>query len=169
MIRKAKLSEIQEIIIITGACGSKMASEGILQWNEFYPNKEAFQNDLKRSELYVLLSGKTVIGCVVISTEKDSEYNDIDWLTPDSQNYYIHRLAVHPFHQKKGYAKKLMDFSEAMATKNNISSIRLDTFSQNHRNQKFYEARGYTRLGNIFFPKQSEHPFYCYELVLNTN
>ena len=22
------------------------------------------------------------------------------------------------------------------------------------------------RLGNIYFPKQSEYPFYCYELVL---
>jgi ribosomal protein S18 acetylase RimI-like enzyme len=169
MIRKAKLSEIQEIIKITRACGSKMASEGILQWNVFYPNKKAFQKDLKRDELYVLLSEKKVIGCIVISTEKDSEYNDINWLTPDNQNYYIHRLAVHPFHQKKGYAKKLMDFSEAMAAKNNISSIRLDTFSQNQRNQKLYEARGYTRLGNIYFPKQSEHPFYCYELVLITN
>jgi len=166
MIRKAKLSEIQEIITITRACGEKMASEGIFQWNQHYPNKEAFINDIARDELFVLLSEKTVIGCVVISLVKDKEYEDISWLTEDSRHYYIHRLAVDPKFQKQGKAKELMDFAEALARKNKMISIRLDTFSQNHRNQRFYEARGYQRLGNIFFPKQSEHPFYCYELVL---
>jgi ribosomal protein S18 acetylase RimI-like enzyme len=64
-----------------------------------------------------------------------------------------------------GFAKQLMDFSETYARSNNYSSMRLDTFSQNKRNQKFYEIRGYQKLGAIYFPKQSEHPFYCYELI----
>jgi ribosomal protein S18 acetylase RimI-like enzyme len=165
MIRKAKLSEIEEIITITRACGAKMASEGIFQWYEFYPNKEAFQKDVLRDELYVLISEDSIIGCIVISSEKDAEYNNVDWLTKDGQNYYIHRLAIHPSHQKKGHAKRLMDFAESLAREKNIASVRLDTFSENQRNNKFYEARGYTRLGSIFFPKQSEHPFYCYEIV----
>ena len=143
-----------------------MASEGIYQWNEHYPNPEAFKNDLKRDELFVLLSETAITGCIVISSEKDEEYNDISWLTPDSNNLYIHRLAVHPEHQKKGYARALMDYAEAYAREKKAASIRLDTFSKNIRNQKFYKARGYTQLGNIFFPKQSEFPFYCYELVL---
>ena len=59
-----------------------------------------------------------------------------------------------------------MKFAEHYAQENNVLSIRLDTFSQNKRNQKFYELRGYKKLGDIFFPKQSKHPFHCYELVL---
>ena len=59
-----------------------------------------------------------------------------------------------------------MDFAENYAITNRAASIRLDTFSKNLGNQMFYETRGYKRLGNIYFPKQSEHPFYCYELVL---
>ncbi len=165
MIRKAKLSEIEEIMSITRACGANMASNGIFQWNDFYPNRDAFVVDVARDELYVLSSKNNIAGCIVISSEKDAEYNDVDWLTKDGQNYYIHRLAIHPSFQKMGHAKKLMDFAETLALENNIVSVRLDTFSQNHRNQKFYKARGYTRLGNIFFPKQSEHPFHCYEKV----
>jgi ribosomal protein S18 acetylase RimI-like enzyme len=163
MIRIAKLPEIEQIMKITRACANKMISEGIFQWNSFYPNKEAFQKDEARNDLYVLLYENSIIGCIVISSEKDLEYSEIDWLTKDSTHYYIHRLAIHPDFQKMGYAKKLMDFAEALAVKSNVSSIRLDTFSQNHRNQKFYETRGYSRLGSIFFLKQSEHPFYCYE------
>lgn len=60
----------------------------------------------------------------------------------------------------------MMTFAESFAQKNNFESIRLDTFSQNTRNMKFYESRGYKKLDSIYFPKQSEHPFFCYELLL---
>jgi ribosomal protein S18 acetylase RimI-like enzyme len=65
-----------------------------------------------------------------------------------------------------GYAQEMMSFAESFARKNNYDSIRLDTFSKNVRNQYFYQQREYKKLGNIFFPNQSEYPFYCYELVL---
>jgi len=59
-----------------------------------------------------------------------------------------------------------MHWAETYAKDKGYQSVRLDTFSQNKRNQKFYETRGYQKLGDIFFPKQSEHPFHCYELLL---
>ena len=96
----------------------------------------------------------------------DKEYEPVKWLTNNSQNLYIHRLAVHPKMQGKGYAQQLMDFAESYAKQNNYISIRLDTFSKNFRNQRFYEQRGYVRLENVYFPQQSQDPFYCYELVI---
>ena len=75
-------------------------------------------------------------------------------------------MAVHPDFQKKGVGKILMDFAEKYAEEKKFASIRLDTFSVNKRNLKFYESRGYQRLEGIYFPKQSEFPFYCYELIL---
>ncbi len=166
MIRRAKLSEISDILTITRACATYMRAQGIFQWNEHYPTKEAFVKDLNREELYVLLKDSNVIGAVVVSTLMDDEYLPIQWLTENGNNIYVHRLCVHPDHQGKGYAQKLMDFAETHARTNAYHSVRLDTFSQNKRNQHFYETRGYQKLGDIFFPKQSEHPFHCYELVL---
>ena len=165
MIRKAKKKEIQEVLNITRACAKQMISEKIFQWNENYPSLDAFNNDLKRNELFVLISEKTVIGCITITSKIDKEYLPIKWLTPNKKNLYIHRLAIHPNFQGKGLARELMDFAENFATENDYSSIRLDTFSQNQRNQRFYELRGYKKLGNIYFPNQSEDPFYCYELL----
>jgi len=166
MIRHAKLSEIEQILSITKACAAKMISQNIFQWNEYYPNRKAFENDIRRNELYVLLDIEKVIGCIVISSNKDEEYDAVNWLTNDGINYYIHRLAIHPDFQHKGKAKVLMDFAEDFAKFNNALSVRLDTFSQNKRNQRFYENRGYQRFGKIHFHKQSEFPFYCYELPL---
>jgi ribosomal protein S18 acetylase RimI-like enzyme len=166
MIRKAKASEIVQLISMTKSCAAHMINQDIYQWNEDYPNITAFENDFNRGELYVLYVSEILVGFITISTFKDTEYDAISWLTEDAKQYYIHRLAVAPAFQKQGYAKQLMDFAEAFAASNAALSLRLDTFSQNKRNQRFYENRGYQRLGSIYFPNQSEHPFYCYEFIL---
>lgn len=166
MIQRAKISDLSDILTITKACAAYMITKGIYQWNEHYPSKQVFLNDIAQKELYIMLHKNRIIGTVVISTYMDDEYIPMKWLTKNKNNIYIHRLAVHPDFQGNGYAQKLMAFAENYARQNSFTSVRLDTFSQNKRNQKFYETRGYEKLGDIFFPKQSEHPFYCYELVL---
>lgn len=162
----ATIEDIPHLLSITRDCAAKMISEGIYQWNETYPNKEAFEKDVLQQQLYVLSIEEEMIGCVVLSSEKDTEYEEVKWLTEDKKALYIHRLAVHPLHQKHGYARKLMDFAEDLAITKGAVSVRLDTFSRNKRNQKFYKARGYHQLSSIFFPKQSPYPFYCFEKIL---
>ncbi len=166
MIRRAKISEIPDILIITQTCAKKMQANGIFQWNEHYPSKEAFIKDIEREELFVIEENNAVQGTIVISTLMDEEYKPIEWLTPNGNSTYIHRLSVHPNLQGKGLAQQMMDFAENYSKENSFVSVRLDTFSQNKRNQHFYEQRGYQKLGDIYFPKQSDHPFHCYELVL---
>ena len=166
MIRRGTFRDIDTIMAMTKACAKHMISKGIYQWNEHYPHRDAFIRDVKRNELFVLEITNEIMGSLVISTLMDPEYHPVDWLTDNENNIYIHRLAIHPDVQGKGYAQQLMDFAEAYAIENNYTSIRLDTFSQNKRNQNFYEIRGYKRLGDVYFPKQSEYPFHCYELVL---
>ena len=166
MIRKATYKDIDSILKITRACAVFLTKNGVIQWNENYPNKTIFKKDVLREELYVLEHETEIIGCIVISTFMDREYIPIKWLTPNSNNIYIHRLAVHPTWQGKGLARVLMDFAETWAKNSNFTSIRLDTLSKNLRNQKFYELRNYKHVGEIHFPNQSEFPFYCYEFIL---
>ena len=166
MIRKAILSDLDVIHKLTQSCAQAMIAKGIYQWNEHYPKRERFEKDIQLQELYVFEKDAVIIGTIVLTEIMDEEYIPIEWLTKNDNNVYIHRLAIDPEYWGKGYAQQLMDFAEGYARKNNYESVRLDTFSQNTRNQKFYETRGYQRLGNIYFPKQSEYPFYCYELIL---
>ncbi|MFD2563420.1 GNAT family N-acetyltransferase [Aquimarina rubra] len=166
MIRKALLSDLDAIHKLTQACAKAMIAKGIFQWNEDYPTRSRFQKDIELEELYILEEEHLIKGIIVITELMDDEYIPVQWLTDNQNNLYIHRLAVHPDYWGKGLAQQLMSWAETNAVKNGYQSVRLDTFSQNKRNQKFYETRGYKKLGNIFFPKQSEHPFYCYELLL---
>jgi ribosomal protein S18 acetylase RimI-like enzyme len=165
MIQHAKISEIPDILELTTACRLHMESKAIFQWTTTYPSSAQFLIDCKRNELYVVKEESNLIGCIVISSVMDRAYKNVKWLT-NNNNIYIHRLAVHPSQQGKGFAQRLMNFAEEYARTNNYVSVRLDTFSQNKRNQKFYETRDYQKLEAIYYPNQSKYPFYCYELVL---
>ncbi len=167
MIRKAKLEDIPQIKKITEACAQHMIANGIYQWNENYPSLSVLTADVKAKTVYVYLDQKEIIATVMFSMEMDDFYTKVDWLTPDAKQLYVHRLAVHPASQGKGIARALMDFGEALAKEKKCLSVRLDTFSQNPRNNRFYQARKYQQVGQVFFPQKSKHPFYCYEKVLS--
>ena len=166
MVRLACFSDIDYLKNLTDACTEHMISNKIFQWNITYPSKIDFEKDIKNQELYVKEINDSIISCVMFSKSKDDCYNKVNWLTSDSKNLYVHRLAVHPKYQKNGIGKLMMDFAENEGTKMGCVSVRLDTFSKNLRNLKFYLSRGYFQLDEIYFPKQSKYPFYCFEKVL---
>jgi ribosomal protein S18 acetylase RimI-like enzyme len=166
-IVKATSSDLPLLVNLTGECAKKLIAEGIFQWNAFYPSEKVLKEDIELEQIWKMLSNDQIVGIIVLSEIKDKVYDRVQWLRKDSKNLYIHRLAVHPDFQRQGLARKMMDFAEDYGKENNFESIRLDTFSKNKRNQKFYESRNYVKLERIYFPKQSSHPFYCYELILN--
>ncbi len=160
--------EIDEIIALTKRCGKHMRDHGIDQWDEEYPDRGNIENDLKTKTLFAYRDGTEIRGIVVLNEAQDDEYAEINWLTDSSsRNLVVHRLAVDPVFQGQGIAQKLMDHAEKYAGEQNYDSIRLDTFSQNHRNQRFYANRGYKNLGSVYLKYKKEHPYICYEILIN--
>mgnify|MGYP003322074965 FL=1 len=166
-IELAVISHLDKVKEIAECCASDMINRNIFQWNEKYPSKKIFKEDIESNSLYLAKINQEIVGCIMLTKNKDHVYKDIKWLSEDNINLYIHRLAVHPLFQKKGIGRKMMDFAEDYAKSNNYESVRLDTFSKNKRNNIFYENRGYIRLGNVYFPEQSRFPFYCFEKLIN--
>jgi ribosomal protein S18 acetylase RimI-like enzyme len=167
MINTGSISEIDEIIALTKTCGKHMRDNGIDQWDEHYPDRGSIEADLKTKTLFVYKEGKNIVGIIVLNEHQDEEYQQVKWSTSEkSKNLVVHRLAVLPSHQGKGLARKLMDFAENFAKEKNYDAIRLDTFSLNPRNQKFYNIRGYTNLGPVYLKYKKDHPYFCYELLL---
>ena len=166
-IELATLNELDRVKEIAEACAKNMIENNIFQWNDKYPSREIFKEDIKNKSLYVSKINQEVVGCIMFSSSKDDVYKTVNWITEDEYNLYIHRLAVDPIFQKRGIARKMMDFAEDFAKSNNYISVRLDTFSQNPRNNKFYKSRGYNKLDDVYFPRQSEFPFHCYEKLVD--
>lgn len=167
MIVAGASGDEQEIITMTKRCAADLISKGISQWDENYPDLNTIQTDIQRSELFKYVLEDTIVGIVVLNENQDPEYSELKWITSDdSRNLVVHRLAVHPEHQGKGIARQLMDFAEEKAKTDGYDSIRLDTFSQNKRNQKFYDNRGYVRTGEVYLSYRDDFPYIGYELIL---
>ncbi|MFT6504118.1 MAG: GNAT superfamily N-acetyltransferase [Crocinitomicaceae bacterium] len=167
MISKGELHELDAILKLTRACGKHMRDNGIDQWDENYPDRTSLLNDLTTETLFAYRENGIVLGIVVLNESQDEEYGEIHWSTSDTdRNIVVHRLAVHPDQQGKGIARKIMDFAEVYAKDERYDAIRLDTFSQNPRNQKFYTNRGYTDLGPVYLKYKKDHPYYCYEMLI---
>jgi ribosomal protein S18 acetylase RimI-like enzyme len=96
----------------------------------------------------------------------DDFYRKIKWKVKSENSLYVHRLAINPKFQGRGFAKFMMNYIEHIAEKSKAFSIRLDTFSLNEKNNNLYYKLGYSKLGQIYFRDQSDMPFNCYEKLL---
>jgi ribosomal protein S18 acetylase RimI-like enzyme len=165
-ISKAKITHLDTLYKLTCSCAANLIEKGIRQWSQNYPSKSILKNDLELQQLWILQDEGLIKGMIVLTEIVDEEYKHVKWMSPNGNNLYVHRLAVLPEFQGQGCAQKLMDFAEIYARKHSYVSIRLDTFSKNQRNQNFYEKRNYSKLGEVYFKNQSDHPFYAYEMLL---
>jgi ribosomal protein S18 acetylase RimI-like enzyme len=166
MIRQGQKEDATRIIEVLSACGTHLRNQGIDQWDENYPSLSQIEIDIRHKELFVIVVHKTIQGCVVLNEVQDKEYFELDWLTDNNENHLVvHRLGIHPDSQGKGLARQLMDFAENLAKDRKYKSIRLDTFSQNTKNQAFYKKRGYKEVGSVFLSYKKDHPYFCYELL----
>jgi ribosomal protein S18 acetylase RimI-like enzyme len=142
---------LQEVFTILSDCRLQLDAQGIHQWTGSYPSLTIIEDDIKGGHLYCAMSGSQCLGTVSISEAQEPEYSAVPWTDIPGRVIVIHRLAVHPQHQGKGLAGKLMDFAEAYGLDHDYSSIRLDAFSRNRQVLQFYENRGYQKRGEVFF------------------
>ena len=168
MIRLGRTEDITHIIALTKSCGRFLRENGIDQWDENYPSIEIIEQDILKQQLFCYIEKDELKGIVVLNENQDPEYEQINWLTDsNSKNLIVHRLAVDPKNQGRGIARKLMDYAEDYGKKNQYNSIRLDTFSRNLRNQRFYSNRNYHKIGEVYLSYRCDYPYYCYELPLD--
>lgn len=168
MIRKGQVEDITSIITLTKSCGRFLREAGIDQWDENYPTIEIIAADIEKDELFCLEEEGQLKAIIVLNEIQDPEYAEMNWLTDaESKNLVVHRLAVDPKFQGQGLARRMMDFAENFAKEHAYDSIRLDTFSQNLRNQRFYTNRNYTKVGEVYLSYRDDFPYYCYELMLS--
>jgi len=165
-IIKGKPDQLETIFSLLQACAADMRDQGIAQWNENYPLLKDVQKDLFSQSLYIVQIEGNLAGIVVFDENQSPEYIDVEWEFTKGKIGVIHRLAVHPQFHGKGIARKLMDYIEVFAKKNQYQSIRLDAYSQNPRTLKFYQNRGYKQCGEIYFPYRDD-PFDCFEINLS--
>ena len=121
-----------------------MNSMGIKQWNvtnytEIYP-KNYYKSQIEEKHLYVITTDNKVVGAIVL-LEKDDRWEDDN----ECSAYYLHNFVTDT--QIKGIGRKILEFLEELARKNNKTKLRLDCAEDNDFLNNYYESAGYLLVG----------------------
>jgi ribosomal protein S18 acetylase RimI-like enzyme len=165
IIRKAEISDLENIMLMYKSCVAGMIANGIDQWDESYPNAEVIMEDLIAQTYFVAIENNIIIAGINIDQNQDDTYLAIDWEDKKTQFLVVHRLAVKVEFWNDGIGKSLMLFTENLVIEKGLNSIRLDTYSGNPKAMEFYRRLGYSELGTIDL-KPNKDKYHCFEKII---
>ena len=165
IIRKAEISDLENIMLMYKSCVAGMVENGIDKWDETYPNDEIIIEDLNVGTYYVAQMNETIIGGINIDKNQDDTYLSLDWKDKSDSFLVVHRLGVKEEFWNKKIGKDLMLFTENLVIEKGLNSIRLDTYSGNPKAMEFYRRLGYSELGTIDL-KHDKDKYHCFEKII---
>ena len=151
--RLAKETDIDKICSLVESAVRKMELQQIFQWDNLYPTKADFLDDVQKQQLFIGMSNNDISVVYVLNKDSDKEYENGAWKYPNSEYRIIHRLCVNPEYQNRGIAKSTLIHIEKELREMGIETIRLDVFSNNPFALSLYQNNGYKKVGNADWRK----------------
>jgi len=170
MIRLANESDIDGIVVLFKACIKALDDKQIYQWDDGYPNRDTFSENIQRKHQFVFEDGDLLVGAVCLNEDQALEYKDVSWSTVDGKDLVVHALAINPNHQGRGYGQRILEECETYAKTNGYDVIRLDAFSENPIARRFYEKNDYKHVGEVIFGYKpiGHQRYFCYDKCITS-
>ena len=80
IFRLGTMQDLDDICELVGNAIAEMEKHEIYQWDELYPARIDFEEDISNNNLYVVCEGDELAAFYVISNESDEQYNNAEWL-----------------------------------------------------------------------------------------
>ncbi len=160
--RKAKIEDIDEIMIAVEDARALLKEEGNGQWQDGYPNRDDFLNDIKNGNSFVVLTDNKEIASVCAITGYEEAYMHLyegKWIT-DYEYIVMHRVAVKAKFRGYGYGKALFELFIEEGKKRNIKSLRIDTHINNHLMIHLFDFYGFKYCGKAILPPNKDRVVY---------
>ena len=152
--RKSTLNDIDRIMQIFSAARKRIASLGINQWQNGYPNMDSTLQDIHARISRVLVDENNyIIATAAVYVGNEPTYDEIfdgEWLTESKTYGIIHRIAVDTTSKNKGAASRMMAYCAEISRTAGMTSMRCDTHFGNVIMQHTLEKNGYIRCGTIY-------------------
>jgi GNAT superfamily N-acetyltransferase len=172
--RKTVEVDIDKVLCIIRQAQEYLKQQGIDQWQNGYPDREAIADDIRKGYGYVLLMNDVVVGTVAVTFDGEKAYDSIyegKWLsdpkcvvdhrmklTANHRMDYatIHRIAVDAQYKGAGFASEIIGNIEQMCRSRGVHSIRVDTHRRNTSMQRLLKKNGFLYCGIIYLEDRSE-------------
>ena len=159
IFRKTKLEEVSDIMRMIDQAKAYMKAQGIDQWQNGYPNAEAFEQDIEKGYSSVMEDDGKVIGTMAVIFDGEPTYDKIHegaWKTTEEPYAAIHRVAVDADCKGIGIAGAMMEAVEEICRERGVRSIKNDTHRDNKSMQRFQAKAGFEYCGIIYLADGAE-------------
>ena len=157
-IRKTEEKDIEIIMTIVNQAQEYFRSQGINQWQNGYPTKDVFTQDICNERSYVVENDGMVVGTFFFAIDKEPTYKKIYEGSWQHNGVYgmIHRVAVDNSMKGNGIGGKIVAFATEQCKKQNIASLRIDTHKDNISMQRMLTKNGFEPRGIIYLEDGAE-------------
>ena len=173
--RKAKIEDLDQIMEAVEDSREVLRLQGNGQWQDGYPNKDDFINDINNKRLFVTFDKEPneIVGvCALTYSEEDYHHlYEGKWLT-ELPYMVMHRVAIKKKYRGRGYGKRLFELFIAIITAvitsyfieqakvEGYRSLRIDTHEGNAIMRHLIESFGFTYCGKaILTPNKDRMMF----------
>ncbi len=149
-VRKAELHELDRIEELFNEARAFIATQGIDQWQNGYPEREILEKDIVDGNRYVVCENGKILASVGFFMGEDPTYAEIDgqWIN-DSSYVCIHRICVDNTAKGMGLGGAMVRACEEICRKNKCRNIRCDTHEGNKPMRRMLEKNGFVYCGVI--------------------
>ena len=169
-IHRIGMDDIPYVMNITNQAKNLLKKNGSLQWQQGYPNEDAFTEDIKNNSLYGIYEDNKLNAFGAFVYGKDLNYVEIDgkWDIPaNDKDMAIHRVAVGENNHGKKFGLKMLKYGIEYAKKLGCLTVKVDTHKNNIPMQKSILKSGFTYRGVIKILKDKlDNLRFAYEIVL---
>ena len=160
--RKATLADLDAVMEAVEDSRETLRLQGNGQWQDGYPNRNDFINDINNGRLFVVLNdNKEPVGLCAL-TYREEDYHHLyegEWLT-DMPYMVMHRVALKKEYRGQGYGMKLFDVFIEVAKLEGYRSLRIDTHEGNALMRHLIMKAGFTYCGKaILTPNKDRMVF----------
>lgn len=158
-LRKASPGDEAAVLELYGEASRFLAAQGIDQWQDGYPNREAFRRDLARGESWVLEEDGEVLATACLGFGREPTYDQIyqgAWAAEPEEYAFLHRIAVSGKLRGKNAPGLFFDRLEQDARRRGLNCLRGDTHRDNKIMQHVLEKNGLTYRGVIYLEDGGE-------------
>ncbi|EAC3180764.1 GNAT family N-acetyltransferase [Listeria monocytogenes] len=168
IVEKAKLKDVENIELIIDSCKKILKKSGSPQWSdEDEPTKASLVDAIENNLVYIFMVNQRIVGTAILTKQIEPAYSSLEygsWVKASLPYYSIHRFAIDPSENGKGYAKLFFKLLTVIALEAGAKDIRVDTHPLNVAMQKVILANGFNFKGIIKLPI-SNGERYAYQKV----
>lgn len=152
-VDQATPGDLPIVLDVLDEAAAWLREEGIQQWPAQFGGVADWRaarisGYIDDGNCWILRAGGDPVATFNLSAQADPDYAD-GWPDGPDAALYIFRMAVRREWAGRDIGAKILDWSSARAHAAGLSWIRLDCHRHNRKLQRYYETRGFIRVGTL--------------------